>query len=961
MLRKIPISFALAAVALISPSLRATEGFGFFKEKVEPILAQRCYECHSEEAGKQKGGLWLDRKAAWEQGGDAGPTILPGNVEKSLLTHTIRYFDEDLQMPPKAKLPAEEIQILEQWIAMGAPDPRDAALAGAVRKTAIDFEAEREKWAFRPHQTPEIPQVKNTDWPRGEVDRFVLANLELQNLAPTCDADPRELIRRVYFDLIGLPPTPEETAAFAKNPTPEAFAAIVDELLNRPAFGEKWGRHWLDVARYADSNGGDRNFTFHQAWRYRNYVIDSFRRDRSFYDFVRQQIAGDLMPADSDAERAENLIASGFLALGPKMLTERDKEKLRLDTADEQVDTVGRAFLGLTMGCARCHDHKFDPISQEDYYAMAGIFRSTQIVMGTQNGCVNVASWVETPLPGPNFDATKAKVDRMELAMKLVVDAQFKKKAGGKMTPNKLPLGGVIYDDTDAERVGEWKPSSFSSNRFGDGYIHDDKKSKGAKKVIFRASLPTNGIYEVRLSYNGDERYAKTIPITVEGWDEVHHTTLDQSKTARVAGLFEPIGQFKFQKGGRVNVIIETTGTVGYVICDAIQFIKVGDIAQEAEAIAAFEKEAGGDRGDMMQLFRMSEGDLKKELKKLLEGLRNGEVAMAARDAEDTGDIHLRVRGEVGQLGKLVPRNFPTVLHAEKPPGIPQDRSGRLELATWMTNPDNALLDRVMVNRIWHHLFGRGIVATVDNFGSLGTQPTHPELLDHLAREFRESGGSVKSIIRKLVLSRTYQLRADATDSLAENDPKNQLFGHQNRRRLTAEEIRDSVLALAGELSAEMGGATSLKYGVDLDKPMSFAKESLRTVYLPIARNNAVAELAVFDVANPDLVSGARAETTVPTQALYLMNSEFYQQKAAVIGKAVLDSQADDSAREEITRLYESILSRPPHADELERATQFLGAVSDNSEDPEDRKNIEQSFAHLSHLLLVSAEFLFVE
>ncbi|NNE92307.1 MAG: DUF1549 domain-containing protein [Verrucomicrobiales bacterium] len=956
------IGAALYLTALMLPA-DATEGFGFFKEKVEPILVKRCYDCHSEEAGKQKGGLWLDRKAAWQQGGDAGSPIVPGDLESSLLVHTIRYLDEDLQMPPKAKLPKEEIAILEQWVKMGAPDPRDAALAGAVRKAEIDYETERQKWAFRPHQNPVVPNVKNAEWPRSEVDRFILANLELQNLEPTADANPRALLRRVYFDLIGLPPTPEETAAFAGNPTPEAFAKIVDDLLARPAFGEKWGRHWLDVARYSDSNGGDRNFTFHQAWRYRNYVIDSFNRDRSFYQFVRQQIAGDLIEAKSDTERADNLIASGFLALGPKMLTERDKEKLRLDTADEQVDTVGRAFLGLTMGCARCHDHKFDPISQEDYYAMAGIFRSTQIVMGTQNGCVNVASWVETPLPGPNFDKTKAKVDRMELAMKLVIDAQFKQKAGGKMTPNMLPLGGVIYDDADAERVGEWKPSSFSENRFGDGYIHDDKSKKGEKKIVFRASLPTNGVYEVRLSYNGDERYANNIPITVEGWGKTHHVTLDQSKTASVAGLFEPIGQFKFEKGGRANVIIETKGTDPgkYVIVDAIQFIKVSDIGQEAEALAAVEDEAGGN--GMMELLRMSEGDLKKELSKLLGELRKGEVAMAARDADDAGDIHLRVRGEVSQRGKLVARNFPRIIHTDDVPKISENQSGRLELATWMAAPENALLDRVMVNRIWHHLFGRGIVASVDNFGSLGAQPTHPDLLDFLASDFRNSGGSVKQMVRKLVLSRAYQLSADSTEALAAADPKNQLFGHQNRRRLTAEEIRDSVLALSGSLSKEKGGATSLKYGVDLDKPMNYAKEQLRTVYLPIARNNAVPELAVFDVANPDLVSGSRAETTVPTQALYLMNSEFYKTKAASIGKAVWEHNANDAPDAELIRLYRTILNRPPTAEELARASEFVGSLSSGAEltDLGNRQPMEEAYGHLAHLLIVSAEFLFLE
>ena len=938
-------------VFLNSGVLHGTEGFGFFKTKVEPILVERCYECHSEEAGKQKGGLWLDRKAAWQQGGDVGPAIIPGDVDQSLLAHSIRYLDEDLQMPPKGRIPKEEIAILEEWIAMGAPDPRDAQLAGAVRKKAIDFESERQKWAFRSHEGTPVPKVKNADWGTGAIDSFILAELENQNLTPTKDAAPNALLRRTYFDLTGLPPTPEEVQAFAETPTREAFEIIVEDLLSRPAFGEKWGRHWLDVARYSDSNGGDRNFTFHQAWRYRNYVIDSFNRDRSFYEFVSQQLAGDLMNSESDQERAEQMIASGFLAIGPKMLTERDKEKLRLDTADEQVDTVGRAFLGLTMGCARCHDHKFDPITQVDYTAMAGIFRSTQIIMGTQNGCVNVASWVEQPLPGPGGDAVKEKVERMEMAMKLVVDKQFRNKAGGKMTVDKLPLSGVIYDEADAEKSGEWKTSAFSKNRVGAGYFHDDKSGKGEKRVVFRASLPESGVYEVRLSYNGDERYAKNVPITVEGWRKVERVSLDQSKKAEVAGLFQPIGQFKFEKGGRANVIIETKGTSGYVIVDAIQFIPVEEIAGEAKALSEMDLES-----DEAQLFSMSEGDLKKELSKLLEELRKAEVAMTPRDAKDAGDINLRVRGEVNQLGAVVKRSFPRVLNPDGPPEIPKGSSGRLELAAWMTSPENALLDRVMVNRIWHHLFGRGIVKSVDNFGALGTRPTHPELLNYLASEFRKSEGSVKSLVKQIVMSRAYQIGADADETLAEADPKNELFGRQNRRRLTAEEIRDSVLTLGGNLSEEPGRNTSSKYGVDLDKPMNFAKEELRTVYLPIARNNGVAELEVFDVANPDLVSGSRAETTVPTQALYLLNSDFYKSRAKEIGNMAL--AAGENPDEEVTWLYEKILNRAPSQSEVQRAGAFIAEISGGAES---ETALKDAYGHFAHLLLVSTEFLFLD
>lgn len=952
---RIASGFGLAVATgflTIVPS-EGTEGFAYFENKVRPILVQRCYECHSEEAGKQKGGLWLDRKAGWAIGGDAGASIIPGDVDGSLFIHSIRYADEDLQMPPKSKLSDEEVKILEDWIAMGAPDPRDEALAGAVQEE-IDFEAARQGWAYRPIEKAEVPSVANTDWADTETDRFILADLEEAGVKPTSDAEPAVLLRRLYFDLIGLPPTPEEVDAFVADPSRESLAAIVDDLLARPGFGEKWGRHWLDVARYADSNGGDRNFTFYQAWRYRNWVIDAFNKDVPYYDFVRMQLAGDLMEAASPEERREQLVASTFLALGPKMLTERDKEKLWLDTADEQLDTTGRAFLGLTLGCARCHDHKFDPVSQEDYYAMAGIFRSTEVVTGTRNGCVNVASWIERPLPmeGPEAEKTKATVERLELAMRLTVEKSFMKKAGGKMSLDNLPLAGVIYDEADAELVGPWRKSSLSGNRFGDGYIVDenDAPGKGTNRAIFRGSLPESGEYEIRLAYSAEANRAKKVPIKVEARDGDHRVYLDETKKPSIGGLFEPVGRFTFEKGGKCKVIVETTGTGGsFVIVDAVQFIPVNDIEREAKALS-------GMGGDKDALHLMSEGDLKKELNRLIGELKDAEVAMAPRDAKDSDDINLRVRGEVGQLGDKIPRNFLQVLHTGDAPQIAEGDSGRMELAEWMVSEENALLDRVMVNRIWHHLFGRGIVATVDNFGRLGTGPTHPELLDYLAAEFRANNGSVKSMVRELVLSHAYRLSCNPTGELVKVDPTNQLFGKQNRRRLTAEEIRDSVLALSGELDREKGKATATPFGIDLDKPFSFSKYQKRTVYLPVARNNAATELAVFDAANPDVVSGRRNQTTVPTQALYLLNSDFVHEQAEKLG--VLAMENAKLPGEEVKWLYRSLLGRAPSDAEMQRSLGLIAALSGASEYPED---IKEACGELAHVLMASTEFLYLD
>jgi len=933
-------------------TLSATEGFAFFESQVRPLLVKHCYECHSEEADKQKGGLWLDRKAGWEIGGDGGPSIVPGNPDASLLIHSIRYADENLQMPPKSKMTTEEIAVLEQWVAMGAPDPRDNALAAGVRKGEIDYEAARQEWAFRPVVKAAEPAIAKRDWRLDPVDSFVLAKLEEKRMTPAPAAEPAALLRRLHYDLTGLPPTAEETQAFVADPSREAFVRIVDDLLARPAFGEKWGRHWLDVARYADSNGGDRNYTFYQAWRYRNHVIDAFNRDQSYHEFVREQIAGDLMPCDDPATTRRRLIASTFLALGPKMLTERDKEKLWLDTVDEQVDTMGRAFLGLTLGCARCHDHKFDPVSQEDYFALAGIFRSTEIVTGTRNGCVNVASWIERPLPGPGgVDPELAKqVERLELAMRLVVEKSYMKKAGGKMTADNLPLAGVIYDESDAEVIGVWPSSNLSPNRFGAHYLRDDKEGKGEKRVIFRGSLPESGLYEVRVAYSAGENRADKVPVVVKSRAGNQTVFLDQTATPSVAGLFEPIGQFDFEKGGECSVTIETIGTEGrYVLVDAVQFIAVADLEREKAQLNA----ATGGEGD--PLFRMSEGDLKKTLDKLIAELKDKDVVMAPRDAKEPADIHLRIRGETGQLGPVVARGFPKLL-SNQSATIAPGTSGRRELAGWLTGEAGGLLDRVYVNRVWGHLFGRGLVESVDNFGRLGSGVTHPELLDWLAATFREEGGSTKRLVRRIVLSRTYGLGADPDKTLVDTDPENELFGRHGRRRLTAEEIRDSVLFFSGRLDRTPGGATASAIGIDLDAPLSYEKDPKRTIYLPVARNNPSGELALFDGANPDLVTGRRNDTTVPTQALYLLNSGFLQREAKAVAKSAMKPGALPGT--EVDHLYRTLLGRAPDPVERERA---MGLIADLSGGGEELDQVEEAVGHLAHLLMASTEFLYLE
>ena len=935
------------------------KGHAFFEAEIRPILIERCYECHSEEAGKRKGGLWLDRRAAWQTGGDTGSAIIPWRPEESPLVHAIRYTDPDFQMPPKTKLSDGERANLEKWVRMGAPDPRDEAMVGAVRDEEIDYDQARRNWAFRPANKMPPPAIENTAWAKNNIDRFILAALEEKELHPSEDASPEALLRRLHYDLTGLPPTRAELNAFLRDYRRNPASSIeyrVDHLLADPAFGEKWGRHWLDVARYADSNGGDRNFTFYQAWRYRDYVIDAFNDDKSYYDFVREQLAGDLLPAKSPGQRRAQLIGSTFLTLGPKMITERDKEKLSMDIVDEQIDTMGRAFLGLTLGCARCHDHKFDPVSQEDYYALAGFFRSTQVLSGTRTTNVNVYSWLEQPLPvaGPEDKELEQKVARLELVQRLALEKVFKNKAGGKMANGMLPFAGAIYDESDAELIGAWKESTFLVNRFGDQYVHDDQKNKGANRAIFRGGVPESGLYEIRIAYNPGPNRAKNVPVTVEARNGETKVELDQTKTPVIGGLFQPIGRFPMEKGGHCNVTIETGGTdKGFVIVDAVQFIHVDDIPREAMYLAAV------DTDGLDPAFKMSEDELEKELEKIFEDLKYAELAMAPRDARDADDCHLRFRGEVDQLGDRIPRRFPLALDEGPAPEIAPGTSGRLQLADWIIQDDNALLDRVIVNRAWHHLFGRGIVASVDNFGRLGAMPTDPDLLDYLTASFRESGGSIKQLVRELVLSRTYQLSSTAAPKLAVADPVNDLFGRQNRRRLTAEEIRDSYLLLSGRLDTKPPGPTATAFGEDLDEPMTFEKENFRTVYLPVARNNRVAELEIFDAANPDLVTGARAETTVPTQALYLLNSEAMKMNAALLAeKAFGHPERDGSVKAAVTWLYQTLLARRPSRAEIDRALDFVAALATGAESG--NSNAE-ALTHVAHILMASTEFLYLD
>ncbi|MCI0461933.1 MAG: DUF1553 domain-containing protein [Gemmataceae bacterium] len=925
--RLLPFSLALVFVAAPAPAAADDPGIEFFEKKIRPVLVEHCQECHSPARKKQRGGLYLDTRDALRKGGDSGPVLVPGKPEDSLLIKAIRYHDPDLRMPPKGKLPPAVVSDFEKWVAMGAPDPRTGNAKVAWKE--LDLEAGRKFWAFQPPRASPLPAVKNPSWARSPIDRFILARLESQNLQPAPDADRATLIRRAYFTLIGLPPTPEEIDAFVKDRSSDAFVKVVDRLLASPHFGERWGRHWLDVARYADSSGGGRSLIFKDAWRYRDYVIDAFNADMPYDQFILEQIAGDLLNAKTPEERRRLLIATALLLLGPTNYERQDKPVLEMDIIDEQLDTLGKAFLGMTIGCARCHDHKFDPLPQKDYYALAGILKSTKWIVHS-----NVSKWSEQPLPVSGELARQIKQHESAVAaLRRELDlARAAEKKAGKLPavvkgepldPRTLP--GIVLDDAQAKVVGTWRHSKFSGNYIGQGYLYDDRARKEDKTLTFVPDFPKAGFYEVRLAYVPHENRATNVPVRVFHADGEETVRVNQRLAPSIDGRFVPLGRYRFERGDQWFVMVSTDKANGHVVADAVQFLP-------DEPIGARSVSEGPAKGKALPSSR----DLEAQLKRLLASGPERPLAMAVSEGEKVEDCHLCVRGNFHNPGPKVPRGFLQVMTARgaTAPGgalhIAAKESGRRQLATWLTSKDNPQTARVMVNRIWHHLFGTGLVRTVDNFGATGETPSHPELLDHLALRFVEQGWSVKKLIREILLSRAWQMSAEpASPQVIERarkvDPENRLLWKANRKRLDAESIRDSILTVSGKLERTSGGP-SIRKGTAIEREYRF-DDTRRSVYTPVFRNRLLELFEVFDFADPNVCNGRRNVSTVPTQALYLMNSPFVLEQARHAADRLLALPGlDDAGR--LERAYREALGRLPTERERQLALEFLRGVA---------------------------------
>jgi hypothetical protein len=770
----------------LSPTMAADrDENSLFESRVRPVLNARCVKCHG--AAKQESGLRLDSGSFAKKGGDRGPAIVPGEPDHSLLIQAVRRTG-DLKMPPDDTLRPDEVAGLVEWVRQGAQWPAES-VKSSIRTGPILSE-DRQFWSFRPLAHAAPPDVRDRSWPRTPVDRFILARLERESLRPAAAADRRTLIRRVTFDLTGLPPSPAEVEAFVADRSSGAYSKVVDRLLASPSYGERWGRHWLDVVRYADTAGETADFPVREAYRYRNYVIASFNADKPYDQFLRDQIAGDLYAKDAPPERYEELVtATGFIAISRRFGF--DPENYQHLTIQDTIDTLGQAVLGLSLGCARCHNHKFDPVTTADYYALYGIFDSTRYAF----------------------------------------------------------------------------PGSEEKKRPRD-FIPAVPRSAGQRLKADR-----------------------------------------QAQLAALSARLEAAGR---QPGAGPEVVRQLASR------------KVDLEAHEPYPV----------------LYAVSEGESK--------------------------NARIQFRGEPSRLGPEVPRRFLEVFGGERLPAN-EKGSGRRELARWVTGPEVVpLAARVIANRIWQHHFGYGLVRTENDFGSRGARPTHPELLDFLATRLVESGWSIKSLHRLILQSQTYQQSSDVSAVADQRDPQNSLLSHFGRRRLDAEEIRDSLLVLGGNLDRSFGGPHPFPpvqtWGFTQHAPFSAVYDTTRrSVYLMTQRIRRHPFLALFDGPDGNVSTAHRDSTTVPTQSLFLMNDPFVHAQSSRFAELLTAAATDEDQR--IACAFEEAFARPPDAEERAQSAQFLAQyrreLAHSESSGVDR--VKVSWAAFARTLFARNDFLFID
>ena len=890
----------------------APEKLEFFESKVRPILVQRCYECHSGQ--ESNGGLRLDYREGLLKGGDSGPALQADEPQGSLLLRAIRYQNADLQMPPSGKLDATEIEVLETWVGQGAVDPRADLPSGSSDKPqGMSIQDGRNFWSMMPLKPVEVPRAVDADWCRNPIDAFVLKELDSNGLRPSPESPRREILRRVTLGLIGLVPESQEYKAFEQDTAPEAYERQVDRLLSSEQYGVRFGRHWLDVARYSDSNGLDENIAYGNAWRYRDYVVEAFNLDKPFDRFIEEQIAGDLLP---DADR-QSKTATGFLVLGAKVLAEPDRDKLTMDTIDEQLDTIGKAFMGMTLGCARCHDHKFDPIKQRDYYALAAILKGTKTFGDSNFGAIK--HWNEISYANPQEKEQLKAIDA-QIAEKNGAWNKLKSEAIGKLREQVRKQAAdylaVASKLTSEATLNEWAQVGEELK------LHPRVLANSRRYLDNHRQEPLFAKWH-ELAGHGDHQAIR------DYYQELFERALGEWEKAKAADA-----QVKKLEDSTLEAARVALGDVG------------GFLAIPAKMEHALDQES------LVKIHELAESA------RLFESAAPDETSvMGVADKGVVDGLAIHIRGSYRNLGDVVQRGFPEVMVSQgATPIFSRHSSGRLELARWLANATHPLTARVIVNRVWRWHFGRGLVESTENFGVLGDRPSHPELLDYLARWFIESGWSIKELNRLILTSATYRMSSvhpEAQSALA-IDPENRLRWHYKLERLGAEPLRDSILQVAGRLDCQLGGKSvplrNRQFVFDHTSIDHTKYDSIRrTVYLPIIRNHLYSLLEQFDFPDPTMPVGSRNTSMVSVQMLLLMNADWIIDSASLLARRSQEFSSEPSRR--IDWLFETVLGRAPKEHEQRRFLDAISAGQASGEDP---------WVTLAHNLLICSEFIYV-
>ena len=1015
------VQTAALCLLLLTSVCPAETDNDFFEAQVRPVLIKHCLQCHG--TRKQEGGLRLDSRAGWMQGGDRGVTIVPGKPSESLLIQAVQHKDANLQMPPSKPLDVHEIAALKEWVSRGAPDPRTAEPTTGT-STRLDVKGSRSFWSFQKLHKPAIPINQSDDWSLNPIDSFILAQLREQGISPVSDTDRRTLIRRATFDLTGLPPTPREINAFLSDESPDAFANLLDRLLDSEAYGERWGRHWLDVARYADTAGDGADYPVREAYKYRDWVIRAFNDDMPYDQFIREQMAGDILAQrdsiDQPDKYANQITATGFLAIGKRYGYKASPAFQHLDFADV-IDSVGRSLLGLSLGCARCHDHKYDPVSAEDYYALYGILQSTRWAFPGGEEQKRPAHFpaVVPPSQVTHLEQQKAaEIARIDAKLAGLqrrrkqydpnweaggLDLNFETQKQGKPPTDPWVSAGPIEITPESQSPFEHiHPKGKLGVRIGSGkqtdglrYVFQDGlRSTPGRKMHFTVDFRSvteneKGAYRFYLgrgvvqslaiqcsatatefAVSNGGKWETIRKLTPGTWYTLRITIDPSNKTfSGIVGTQDDLTEFSDMAVGP-----DWDGIADCFICDGFGHIAGPACSRDLDNLGLAEHPFDAP-GSKKTQPRVITADSKKQLAALdieIQALDKQREAVALRPAYAVAygvseatpvNARIQLRGEPYRTTDEVPRRFLEALGGDRVPEQ-SSGSGRLELAHWITRPSNPLTARVIVNRIWQWHFGRGLVDTSSDFGSRGSRPSHPELLDWLASEFIDNGWSFKSLHRLIMQSRTYQLASfDDTKNLVV-DPENRWHWRYSRRSLDAESIRDSMLAVSGQLDRTVPQSHPFpdveSWGFTIHKPFHAVYESNhRSVYLMVQRNRRHPYLALFDAADPNQSVASRQPTTTPTQALFLMNSPFVHEQAIGFAQRIISHSGDDHSK--LRWAFETTHGQVPEQAVIDDALVFLSNYRKKLDGKNDQQNDVAAWSALSRVLLTSNAFLFVD